>query len=169
MGLEWQRRALTKPGNRAKIRIGKGNDAIGIKERTPKRCARSFGGSSCSKHKNKLRLITHCPFTGQAICKCSTRLHLLRPREKMIPAFAKAPPFSHKTMQGELQCDVYSISYVLLHKNRLLCLRRFLIIMRRTNISNFSFEQSFHPQSRGSTPQGYPFLNVQYLGTKMSS
>ena len=51
MGLEWQRRALTEPGNRAKIRIGKGNDAIGIKERTPKRCARSFGGSSCSKHK----------------------------------------------------------------------------------------------------------------------
>ena len=136
----------------------------------------SQGGSSCSKHKNKLRLITHCPFTGQAICKCSTRLHLLRPREKMIPAFAKAPPFSHKTMHGELQCDVYSISYVLLHKKRLLCLRRFLIIMRRTNISNFSFlisnfsfEQSFHPQSRGSTPQGYPFLNVQYLGTKMSS
>ena len=143
----------------------------------------SQGGSSCSKHKNKLRLITHCPFTGQAICKCSTQLHLLRPREKMIPAFAKAPPFSHKTMHGELQCDVYSISYVLLHKNRLLCLRRFLIIMRRTNISNFSFlishfsflishfsfEQSFHPQSRGSTPQGYPFLNVQYLGTKMSS
>ena len=79
-------------------------------------------------------------------------------------------------MHGELQCDVYSISYVLLHKKRLLCLRRFLIIMRRTNISNFSFlisnfsfEQSFHPQSRGSTPQGYPFLNVQYLGTKMSS
>ena len=99
----------------------------------------SQGGSSCSKHKNKLRLITHCPFTGQAICKCSTRLHLLRPREKMIPAFAKAPPFSHKTMHGELQCDVYSISYVLLHKKRLLCLRRFLIIMRRTNISNFSF------------------------------
>ena len=72
-------------------------------------------------------------------------------------------------MHGELQCDVYSISYVLLHKKRLLCLRRFLIIMRRTNISNVSFEQSFHPHSRGSTPQGYPFLNVQYLGTKMSS
>ena len=134
----------------------------------------SQGGSSCSKHKNKLRLITHCPFTGQAICKCSTRLHLLRPREKMIPAFAKAPPFSHKTMHGELQCDVYSVSYVLLHKNRLLCLRRFLIIMRRTNISNFSFlishsSKAFIHNQGGSTPQDYPFLNVQYLGTKMSS
>ena len=77
-------------------------------------------------------------------------------------------------MHGELQCDVYNISYVLLHKNRLLCLRRFLIIMHRTNISNFSFlishsSKAFIHNQGGSTPQGYPFLNVQYLGTKMSS
>ena len=71
----------------------------------------------------------------------------------MIPAFAKAPPFSHKTMHGELQCDVYSISYVLLHKKRLLCLRRFLIIMRRTNISNFSFLIS-HSSKVSSTIKG---------------
>ena len=132
------------------------------KEWAPLRSRPSQGGSSCSKHKNKLRLITHCPFTGQAICKCSTRLHLLRPREKMIPAFAKAPPFSHKTMHGELQCDVYSISYVLLHKKRLLCLRRFLIIMRRTNISNFSFlishsSKAFIHNQGAARPRATPF------------
>ena|GEM_PF-4215197 len=116
------------------------------------------------------RLITDCLFTGQAICKGSPQPHLLRPREKNDSSIRKSTSLqSQDYALGICSVTCIVISYVLLHKNRLLCLRRFLIIMRRTNISNFSFEQSFHPQSRGSTPQGYPFLNVQYLGTKMSS
>ena len=35
-----------------------------------------------------------------------------------------------------------------------------LIFMRRTTISHFSFRQSFHPKSKGTTPHGLT-LNLE--------
>ena len=59
MGLEWQQRALTRVENRAKIRIGKGNDAIGIKEEPPKD-VRDLLGVLLVQSTSELRLIKHC-------------------------------------------------------------------------------------------------------------
>lgn len=82
MGLEWQRRALTKPGNRAKIRIGKGNDAIGIKERTPQKMCEIFWGFFLFKAQVSLGLSSTARFSCQAICKDNARSCLLRQNHK---------------------------------------------------------------------------------------